>query len=66
VDLSSSESIFACIGAQNNDADSLLCINKVFYFLCVYQVDIESSGMAMVHAKRVGALSISKFGATCH
>jgi hypothetical protein len=32
----------------------------------VYQVDIKSSGMAMVHAKRVGALSISKFDATRH
>jgi hypothetical protein len=37
-----------------------------FSNFCVYQVDIEGSGMAMVHAKRVGALSISKFDATCH
>jgi hypothetical protein len=32
----------------------------------VYQVDIKSSGMVMVHAKRVGALRISKFDATRH
>jgi hypothetical protein len=34
--------------------------------LCVYQVDIKSSGVAMVRVERVGALSISKFYATCH
>ncbi len=37
-----------------------------FSNFCVYQVDMESSGMAMVHVKRVGALSISKFDATRH
>jgi hypothetical protein len=37
-----------------------------FSNFCVYQVNIESSGMAMVHAKRVGALSILKFDATRH
>ncbi len=41
----------------NNDADSLLCINKVSNF-GVYQVDILSSRLAMVHQKRVGVLSI--------
>jgi hypothetical protein len=44
-------------------ADSLLRINKVSNF-DVYQVDIESSAMAMVHTERVGALSIKN--ATCH
>jgi hypothetical protein len=33
---------------------------------CVYQVDIKSSGMAMVQAKKDGALSILKFDATHH
>jgi hypothetical protein len=37
-----------------------------FSNFCVYQVDIKSSGVVMVHAKRVGALSISKFDATRH
>jgi hypothetical protein len=65
VDLSSSESIFANIGTSTMMPTA--CYASIrFSNFCVYQVDIESSGMAMVRAKRVGALSISKFDATHH
>ncbi len=55
--LSSSESIFACIGTSTMMPTA--CYASIrFSNFCVYQVDINNSGMAMVRAKKVGALSI--------
>jgi hypothetical protein len=44
-----------------------VCYESIrFSNFCVYQVDIKSSGMAMVRTKKDGALSILKFDATRH
>jgi hypothetical protein len=57
--------MFACIGTSTMMPTA--CYASIrFSNFCVYQVDIKSSGMAMVRTKRAGALSISKFDATRH